>query len=59
MQIAPRIDWAACQLHFGKLYAAQAGSRGLQSLKHIYVLSDRDVLDRWVAPPTGNTSAAK
>lgn len=59
VQLGKRIDWSACEQHFGQLYAAQAGRPGLpirlhvglQLLKHMYALSDRDVLDRWVENP--------
>ena len=59
VQLGKRIDWSACEQHFGQLYAVQAGRPGLpiqlhvglQLLKHMYALSDRDVLDRWVENP--------
>ena len=57
--MADRIDWSVCEQHFGALYATDVGRPGLpirlhvglQLLKHIYGLSDRDVLDRWVENP--------
>lgn len=59
VQLGKRIDWSACEQYFGQLYAVQAGRPelpirlhvGLQLLKHMYALSDRDVLDRWVENP--------
>ena len=59
VQMSKRIDWTACEQHFGQLYAVEAGRPGLpirlhvglQLLKHMYALSDRDVLDRWVENP--------
>ena len=59
VQMGKRIDWTACEQHFGQLYAVEAGRPGLpirlhvglQLLKHTYALSDRDVLDRWVENP--------
>ncbi|MFT6466776.1 transposase, partial [Halopseudomonas sp.] len=59
VQIGKRIDWTACEQHFGQLYTVEAGRpglpirlhMGLQLLKHMYSQSDRDVLDRWVENP--------
>lgn len=59
MQMGKRIDWAAGEEHFGQLYAVEAGRPGLpirlhvglQLLKHMYALSDREILDRWVENP--------
>ena len=59
LQMAKRIDWAGCEEHFGQMYAAEVGRPGLpirlhvglQLLKHIYALSDREILDRWVENP--------
>lgn len=58
-QMGKRTDWTVCEQHFGQLYAVKAGCPelpirlhvGLQLLKHMYALSDRDVLDRWVENP--------
>lgn len=49
VQMGKRIDWTACEQHFGQLYAVEAGRPGLpirlhvglQLLKHMYALSDR------------------
>jgi|TARA_R110000824_G_scaffold87309_6_gene215385 IS5 family transposase len=59
VQMGKRIDWTGCEHHFGQLYAVESGRPGLpirlhvglQLLKHIFALSDRDVLDRWVENP--------
>jgi len=59
VQMGKRIDWTACEQHFGQLYAVEAGRPGLpirlhvglQLLMHMYALSDRDILDRWVENP--------
>ena len=54
-----RMDLTACEQHFGQLYAVESERPGLpirlhvglQVLKHIHGLSDRDILDRWVENP--------
>lgn len=59
VQLGKRIDWSACERHFGWLYAVAVGRPGLpirlhvrlQLLKHMYGLSDRPVLDRRVENP--------
>lgn len=59
VQMGKRIDWTTCEAHFGQLYAVESGRPGLpirlhvglQLIKHMYALSDRDVLDRWVENP--------
>lgn len=59
VQMGKQIDWTACEHHFGQLYAVEAGRPGLpirlhvglQMLKHMYALSDREILDRWVENP--------
>ena len=59
VQMEKRMDWAACEQHFGQLYAVESGRPGLpirlhvglQLLKHIHGLSDRDILDCWVENP--------
>ena len=54
-----RIDWSACENYFAPRYATDAGRPGLpvrlqvglQLLKHIYGLSDLEVLKRWTENP--------
>jgi len=57
--LGKRIDWSACEDYFGPLYASNTGRPampvrlqvGLQLLKHIYGLSDLEVLKRWTENP--------
>lgn len=57
--LGKRIDWSACEGYFGPMYASNSGRPampvrlqvGLQLLKHIYGLSDLEVLKRWTENP--------
>lgn len=57
--LGKRIDWSACEDYFGPMYASNTGRPampvrlqvGLQLLKHIYGLSDLEVLKRWTENP--------
>lgn len=59
VQLAQKIDWAACEQRFGGLYAAGVGRPGhpirlmvgLQLLKHTSNLSDEEVVAVWVENP--------
>ena len=59
VQLAQKIDWTACEAHFGGLYAAGIGRPGhpiglmvgLQLLKHTSNLSDEEVVAVWVENP--------
>jgi transposase, IS5 family len=58
-QLAQKIDWAACEAHFGGLYASGVGRPGhpirlmvgLQLLKHTSNLSDEEVVAAWPENP--------
>lgn len=58
-RLASVIDWAALEAEFGALYCADNGRpgvpirlmAGLHFLKHVYALSDEDVVARWVQNP--------
>ena len=58
-QLCLKIDWQACQSHFGGLYATGIGRPGhpirlmvgLQLLKHTSNLSDEEVVAVWVENP--------
>jgi IS5 family transposase len=59
VQLAQRIDWEATVPHFEKYYCADNGRTGLsirlqvgmQLLKHMYSLSDEQLVLRWVENP--------
>ncbi|WP_245558790.1 transposase, partial [Kushneria aurantia] len=59
VQMSQRINWSGCENTFASGYASNNGRPGLpirlqvglQMLKHLYGLSDREVLDRWVENP--------
>ena len=59
VQLAHKIDWAACEQRFDSLYAAGVGRPGhpirlmvgLQLLKHTSNLSDEEVVAVWVENP--------
>jgi IS5 family transposase len=59
VQLAQKIDWQACESHFGKLYATGVGRPGhpirlmvgLQLLKHTCNVSDEEVVTTWVENP--------
>ena len=58
-QLAQKIDWDACEAHFGGLYATGIGRPGhtirlmvgLQLLKHTSNLSNEEVVAVWVESP--------
>ena len=59
VRMAERIDWDNCEQHFGPYWCADNGRPGhpirlhvgLQMLKHMQGLSDRELLDQWVENP--------
>jgi len=57
-QLAEQIPWAQCTDRFGPLYAEHGRPGlplrlliGLQYLKHLYAVSDEEVVARWVENP--------
>ena len=58
-RLAAVIDWAALEAEFGKLYCPDNGRpgvpirlmAGLHFLKHVYALSDEEVVRHWVQNP--------
>jgi IS5 family transposase len=57
-RLAEQIPWTQCTDHFGPLYAERGRPGlplrlliGLQYLKHLYAVSDEDVVARWVENP--------
>jgi IS5 family transposase len=57
-QLAEQLPWAACTERFGALYAERGRPGlplrllvGLQYLKHVYALSDEEVVAQWVENP--------
>ena len=57
-QLAEQIPWTQCTERFGPLYAERGRPGlplrllvGLQYLKHLYALSDEEVVARWVENP--------
>ncbi len=59
VRMAERIDWQQCEAQFGPYWCPDNGRpghpirlhAGLQMLKHMQGLSDRELLDQWVENP--------